>query len=116
MGGPERPQRSRGAARPAVALFPDRLAQSGSVYVSIHEGGATGDTLSNALREAAGIKSEPIGVDEIRQLVPGIAPEFKSGLFFPGTYQSINSFRLVQVFAEHLVRWGGTILRLTRRA
>jgi D-amino-acid dehydrogenase len=90
---------------------PDLIRQTGSLYVSRHDGGATGDTLANALREAAGIPSEPIGADEIRQLVPGIAPEFKSGLFFPATYQSINSFRLVQVLAEHLVRRGGAILR-----
>lgn len=90
---------------------PELIRQTGSVYVSRHEGGATSDTLSNALRAAAGIKSEPIGADEIRQLVPGIAPDFRSGLFFPATAQSINSFRLVQVLAEHLVRNGGTILR-----
>jgi D-amino-acid dehydrogenase len=90
---------------------PELIRQSGSVYISTHEGGATGDTLSNGLREAAGIKSEPIGESEIRQLVPGIAPEFKSGLFFPGTHQSVNSFRLVQVLAENLTRRGGTILR-----
>jgi D-amino-acid dehydrogenase len=90
---------------------PDLIRQSGSLYVSTHVGGSAGDTLSNALRAAAGIASEPIGEDEIRQLVPGIAPEFKSGLFFPGTFQSINSFRLVKVLAEQLVRSGGTILQ-----
>jgi D-amino-acid dehydrogenase len=90
---------------------PELIRQSGSLYVSAHSGGATGDTLANALRAAVGIQSEPISEDEIRQLVPGIAPEFKSGLFFPGTHQSINSFRLVRVLAEEVVRRGGTILR-----
>jgi D-amino-acid dehydrogenase len=89
---------------------PDLIRQSGSVYVSEHAG-AIGDDLSNALRAEAGIPSEPIGEDEIRQLVPGIAPRYKSGLFFPLTHQSTNSFRLVQVLAEAVVRRGGTILR-----
>jgi glycine/D-amino acid oxidase-like deaminating enzyme len=92
---------------------PDIIKQTGSLSVSRHEGGTTADALSNALRAEAGIPSEPLGPDEIRQLVPGLAPEFKSGLFFPATAQSINSFRLVQVLAETLVRNGGTIRRGT---
>jgi D-amino-acid dehydrogenase len=92
---------------------PDLIKQTGTVAVSRHDGGTTSDTLSNALRAEAGIKSEPLGADELRQLVPGLAPDFKSGLFFPGAAQSINSFRLVQVLAETLVRNGGTIRRGT---
>jgi D-amino-acid dehydrogenase len=92
---------------------PDLIKQTGSLSVSRHEGGMTADTLSNTLRAEAGIKSEPLGADEIRQLVPGLSPDFKSGLFFPATAQSINSFRLVQVLAETLVRNGGTIRRGT---
>src|SRR5260221_189490 len=72
---------------------------------------ARGDALPSAWRAAAGLAFEPVGEEEIRQLVPGIAPEFTSGLFFPGTFQSINSFRLVQVLAEHFVHRGGTLLR-----
>jgi D-amino-acid dehydrogenase len=90
---------------------PDLIKQTGSLAVSRRDGATAKDALASALREAAGIKSEALGTDEIRQLVPGLSPEFKSGTFFPMTAQSINSFRLVQVLAETVVRNGGTIRR-----
>jgi D-amino-acid dehydrogenase len=90
---------------------PDLIKQTGSLAVSRRDAAAAKNTLANALREEAGIKSETLGIDEIRQLVPGLSPEFKSGIFFPMTAQSINSFRLVQVLAENVVRNGGTIRR-----
>jgi D-amino-acid dehydrogenase len=90
----------------------DLIRQQGSLYVSKKHGkGKIGDALSHALRAAAGIASEPVGADELRQLDPHLSPAFKGGLFFPNTAQSVNSFRLVQVLAEHLERNGGSILR-----
>jgi D-amino-acid dehydrogenase len=90
---------------------PDLIKQTGSLAVSRRDGASAKDALASALREEAGIKSESLGIDEIRQLVPGLSPDFKSGIFFPATAQSINSFRLVQVLAENVVRNGGTIRR-----
>lgn len=90
----------------------DLIRHSGSLYVSRKKGkGEVGDVFSNALREAAGIKSEPVGADELRQLDPALSPEFKGGIFFPETGQSLNSFRLVQVLAAQVARDGGRILR-----
>jgi glycine/D-amino acid oxidase-like deaminating enzyme len=42
-----------------------------------------------------------------------MSPEYRSGLFFPDNGHSVNSFRLVQVLAEQVVRDGGEILRRT---
>jgi D-amino-acid dehydrogenase len=91
----------------------DLIRQSGQLYVSKRENGALGDALSRSLREEAGVKVEAIGPAELRQLEPALSPDYKSGLFFPENGYSLNSFRLVQVLAEQVVRDGGNILRRT---
>jgi D-amino-acid dehydrogenase len=91
----------------------DLIRQSGQLYVSKRENGALGDALSRSLREEAGVKVEAIGPAELRQLEPALSPDYKSGLFFPDNGHSLNSFRLVQVLAEQVVRDGGDILRRT---
>jgi D-amino-acid dehydrogenase len=91
----------------------DLIRQSGQLYVSKRENGAVGDALSRSLREEAGVKVEAIGPAELRQLEPALSPDYKSGLFFPENGYSLNSFRLVQVLAEQVVRDGGDILRRT---
>jgi D-amino-acid dehydrogenase len=91
----------------------DLIRRAGTLYVSKKENGALGDALTTALREAAGIKAEPVGAAELRQLEPALSPDYRSGLFFPDNGHSVNSFRLVQVLAEQVVRDGGEILRRT---
>jgi D-amino-acid dehydrogenase len=89
------------------------IRHSGQLYVSKRENGALGDALSRSLREEAGVKVEAIGPAELRQLEPALSPDYKSGLFFPDNGYSLNSFRLVQVLAERVVRDGGGMLRRT---
>ncbi|HEX3501714.1 MAG TPA: FAD-binding oxidoreductase [Stellaceae bacterium] len=91
----------------------DLIRRSGALYVSKKENGALGDALTNALREAARIKAEPVGAAELHQLEPALSLDYRSGLFFPENGHSVNSFRLVQVLAEQVVRGGGKILRRT---
>jgi D-amino-acid dehydrogenase len=91
----------------------DLVRRSGTLYVSKKENGAVGDVLTNALREAAGVKVEAVGAAELRQLEPALSPDYRSGLFFPDNGHSVNSFRLVQVLAEQVTRDGGEILRRT---
>lgn len=93
----------------------DLIRRSGQLYVSKKENGALGDALSTALRAEAGVKVEAVGAAELRQLEPALSPDYKSGLFFPDNGHSVNSFRLVQVLAEQVVRDGGEILRRTAR-
>jgi D-amino-acid dehydrogenase len=89
----------------------DLIRRSGQLYVSKQENGALGDALSRELRESAGVKVDAVGAAELRQLEPALSPDYRSGLFFPDNGHSVNSFRLVKVLAEQVVRDGGTILR-----
>jgi len=93
----------------------DLIRRTGTLYVSKKENGALGDSLTTALREAAGVTSQPIGAAELRQLEPALSPDYRSGLFFPDNGHSVNSFRLVQVLAAQVARDGGEILRRTVR-
>ncbi len=122
-----RPQRVRAVSRAMAALHrdcfdaytpllkaagaEDLIRRSGALHVSKSANGALGGALSHALREAAWIKVEAVGAAELRQLEPALSPDYRSGLFFPDNGHSVNSFRLVQVLAEQVVRDGGEILR-----
>ena len=86
---------------------------SGQLYASKQEHGIEGGRLVQALREAAGVKAEVLGANELHQLEPALSPLYRSALFFPENGYSLNSFRLVQVLAEQVVRNGGDILRRT---
>ena len=91
----------------------DLVRHSGQLYVSKQEDGIEGGRLVQELRERAGVKAELLGADELHQLEPALSPPYRSALFFPENGHSINSFRLVQMLAERLVRNGGEILRRT---
>ena len=91
----------------------DLIRRTGTLYVSKKENGALGNSLTMALREEAGVKSQAIGAAELRQLEPALSPDYRSGLFFPDNGHSVNSFRLVQVLAAQVARDGGAILRRT---
>jgi D-amino-acid dehydrogenase len=87
--------------------------QSGQLYVSKRENGFAADRLAIELREAAGVRVETLGADELRQMEPTLSPDYRSALFFPDNGYSLNSFRLVQVLAAQVVRNGGEILPRT---
>ena len=91
----------------------DLVRHSGQLYVSKEAHGIEGGTLVQGLREAAGVKAEVLDADELHQLEPALSPLYRSALFFPENGYSLNSFRLVQVLAEQVVRNGGDILRRT---
>jgi len=91
----------------------DMVRHSGQLYASKQEHGIEGGRLVQGLREAAGVKVEVLGSDELHQLEPALSPLYRSALFFPENGYSLNSFRLVQVLAERVVRNGGDILRRT---
>ena len=91
----------------------DLVRHSGQLYASKQQEGVEGSRLAQELREAAGVKVEVLGADELHQLEPALSPRYRSALFFPENGHSINSFRLVQVLAEQVVRNGGNIVRRT---
>ena len=84
-----------------------------AAYVSKRENGFVTDRLANELREAAGVKVEMLGADELRQMEPALSPEYRSALSSGRLADPLNSFRLVQVLAAQVVRNGGEILRRT---
>ena len=60
--------------------------------------------LTRLLREIAGVEIEHLSQDDIRSLVPELAPIFKSGILMPGNGRVKNPHRLVQILANEAVR------------
>jgi D-amino-acid dehydrogenase len=96
-----------------AAAAEDLVRHSGQLYASKEAHGIEGGRLVQELRERAGVKVELLDADELHQLEPALSPRYRSALFFPENGYSINSFRLVQVLAERVVRNGGELLRRT---
>jgi D-amino-acid dehydrogenase len=91
---------------------PGIITQSGALLVSKEKGKSEMRSgLANDLRDAAGIKAEALGPEELCQLDPALSPDFKGGILFPNTAHSLNSFRLVQLLAARVTQNGGQILR-----
>ncbi len=84
-----------------------------SGHLQIWEGEAKGATaaLEQRLRERHGIRAEPLGADELRQLVPGIARSVRHGLLVPANGFTANPQRIVAALAERFLHEGGEIVR-----
>jgi D-amino-acid dehydrogenase len=95
----------------AAAGAQELIRRTGQLYVSEQEGGALGSALVRELRAAAGVRTEMLSGEAIRELEPALGPHYRSALLFPEHGHSVNSFRLVQVLAAEFCRAGGTLLR-----
>ena len=65
------------------------------------------------LRRRRGVRFEVLRDGEIRQLVPALAKEIKTGIFYPDVGHTVDPKQLVKALAEALVR-GGAVLRRAR--
>lgn len=62
------------------------------------------------LRARHGIRAEPLGADDLRQLFPGLARDITRGLLVPGNGHTTNPGRAVRTLADLLLAEGGSIL------
>ena len=91
----------------------DLVQRTGQLYVSEREGAAAGSALTQALRTAAGIRTELLTGDAAREMEPALGRQYRSALYFPDNGHSVNSFELVRKLAAHFQHAGGTLLTRT---
>jgi len=98
-----------------AAKMAELIRVKGQLYVwRTLEPSAT-ERIADALRIEHGVRAEPIPAEQLRQMEPDLAPDYKRGLFFPDNGYTINPGRLVQTLAEDVARGGGRFVKATAR-
>lgn len=92
---------------PAAAL----IERCGQLYVSERPHAAQGSVLTQFMREAAGVRTELLDADEIREAEPTLAPIFRSGMLLPDNGRTRNPHQLVQLMAGEAQRHGAVVVR-----
>lgn len=89
---------------------------SGQLYVSRTPRKALGTELERFMREAAGVRTELLDGEALRDLEPALSHDYCSGLLLPDNGKCINPHRLVQTLAQQIVKHGATIIGKRVRA
>ncbi len=89
----------------------DLVAHHGKLHVYERADGLARSAYALEMRRRRGVKVQEMSGDEAREMEPVLSPIIKGAAFFPDVHTVINPLRLVQVFAQHFVRRGGTLLR-----
>jgi D-amino-acid dehydrogenase len=89
----------------------DFFEKCGHIHLTVAGTKSRSPELTRLLREAAGVEIEHLSQDEIRSLVPDLAPIFKSGVLMPGNGRVKNPHRLVQILANEAVRLGARFIK-----
>lgn len=84
---------------------------SGVIHLYPDEAAREADRYQWRLREERGLHFERIGQDELRQLVPGLAPDITCAMFEPQWKFVRDPYLIVKGLADHVLAQGGTILR-----
>lgn len=92
---------------------PELVRQTGQLYASNHANGIEGSRLAQEMREAAGVRSQVLSGDELREIEPTLSTTYRSGLFFPENGNCINPHRLVDRLAGEFVSRGGQSVQKT---
>jgi D-amino-acid dehydrogenase len=87
------------------------IERCGQLYVSERAHAAQGSTLTQFMREAAGVKTVLLSGDEVREAEPTLAPIFKSGMLLPDNGRTRNPHQLVQLMAGEAQRHGAIFVR-----
>jgi len=87
------------------------IERSGQLYVSEQVDGARGSQLARFMREAAGVRTELLDGNALRELEPTLSPAFKSGMLIPGHGRLKDPHRMVRLLAQDAERRGVRILR-----
>ncbi len=94
-----------------LAGVQDLLRPVGWLKLYETEAGYAGSALERQLMSAQGIRFEVLGIDEIRQLEPHLAPRYIRGLFQPESAFVSQPHRLVEGYARRFVATGGCLLQ-----
>jgi D-amino-acid dehydrogenase len=91
----------------------DLVQNVGRLQVHESDKGFAGSRYSMDIRRRRGIEFQTLSGDEVREIEPALGPAVTAGYYIPEASHCVNPSRLVKVFAECLVRRGGTLLRQT---
>jgi len=84
--------------------------RQGSLKVFRSEASFEASRRERDLMSKHGFKFDVLNADELRQLEPGLRPEFERAIFTPDSGNAVNPGRMVGEFAKTLVANGGAIL------
>ncbi|MFO0996568.1 MAG: FAD-binding oxidoreductase [Alphaproteobacteria bacterium] len=84
---------------------------SGVIHLYADETARDADRYQWRLREERGLHFERLGQDELRQLVPGLAPDITCAMYEPQWRFVRDPYLIVKGLADHVLARGGTILR-----
>ena len=90
--------------------FADLVRPVGQVQVWEADGESDSAALERTLRERQGIPSQVLGVDDLRQMFPGISPAVRRGVLVPGNGYTVNPQRIVQTLHRLLLEAGGRVV------
>lgn len=91
--------------------FSDLIRTAGQLYVWRTEAPTRSEQIADDLRTRYGIRTEIIPAEQLRQMEPALANDFRRGLYFPDNGHTANPQRLVRHIAEQFVREEGVLLR-----
>jgi D-amino-acid dehydrogenase len=92
------------------AAFRHLVRQTGQVQVWTDEVESPTAAVERQLRDRYGIRTEKLGIDELRQMFPGLSRDVKRGLFVPANGHTVSPQRLVRALGEQLHSEGGEIV------
>ncbi len=92
------------------AGYSDLIRQTGQVQLWDSTTETETGTIERGLREDHGISSQVLGVDDIRQMFPGIAREVVRGVLIPGNGHTVSPPRLIATLARLFQAEGGRLV------
>jgi D-amino-acid dehydrogenase len=121
---PDRVQRSAAALRAlhrdsydryrellGAELFARHIRDTGSVQVWDTDTIGTSEAAARSLRETHGVEVEPLDLDRLREMFPGIGPAVRRGELFRRQVHTPNPGALVKQLCDLFLREGGQIAR-----
>lgn len=87
--------------------FSDLIRLTGHVQIWDESSETSIDPFIAEIWRENGIKADPLNADELRQLIPELAPDVRSGLFLPNNGMTVNPFRLVGTVHGRFMAAGG---------
>ena len=91
----------------------DAIARTGELYVYQSEAAYQGARGAHDMRRRRGVRVEALSADEVRQLVPALAPSVRRGVLLPHCMTATNPFHLTNRLVDAFRRDGGVVLRET---
>ena len=91
-------------------LYRELIRPVGQVQVWEGDGESASAVVERKVRERHGIRADELGVDDLRQMFPGIAREVTRGLLVPGNGYTVSPARSVRTLGELFRQEGGTLI------